>query len=187
MKYGRAAGAAALPNNSNDQYAELNADAISALYQNVCLFGGEQFTWSFKHAGRNLNTAESLKFHIGTITGSSISSLQTIVSDTVTRTSSQTTISTRWKSVSVGNTAETVGGGNSYDRVVCILLVFEATNGSTEGNFLDDIIIGLKPAVEFSASSNKYYEGNDNISGKTQAVPFILLGADFKCFRYAYA
>ncbi|MDH1697896.1 hypothetical protein N5I05_04920 [Acinetobacter johnsonii] len=171
----RAAGAAALPNTSNDQYAELNADAISALYQNVCLFGGEQFTWSFKHAGRNLNTAESLKFHIGTITGSSISSLQTIVSDTVTRTSSQTTMSTRWKSVSVGNTAETVRGGIPTTGGV-YSFIFEATNGSTEGNFLDEIKIGLKPAVEFSASSNKYYEGNDNTSGKTQAVPFNIVG-----------
>lgn len=168
------ADAGTLPNASNDQYAELNAEEPSALYQKVCLFRGESFTWSFKHAARQSNVTETAEFLIGTVAdqvaGNAtyvVTPLQSITTSSVTRSQSGRW-ATRSGTATVGSLVAQSGGIYSF--------IFRATNGATLGNLLDDVKIGLKPAVEFSASSNKYYEGNDNTSGKTQAVPFNIVG-----------
>lgn len=168
------ADAGTLPNASDDQYAELNAEEPSALYQKVCLFKGESFDWSFKHAARQNNVTETAEFLIGTVADQvagnatyAVSSLQSITTSSVTR-SQPGRWATRSGTVTVGNEIAQAGGIYSF--------IFRATNGSTLGNFLDDIKIGLRPAVEFSANSNKYYEGNDNVSGKMQSVPFNMVG-----------
>ena len=168
------ADAGTLPNASNDQYAELNAEEPSALYQKVCLFRGESFTWSFKHAARQSNVTETAEFLIGTVAdqvaGNAtyvVTPLQSITTSSVTRSQSGRW-ATRSGTATVGSLVAQSGGIYSF--------IFRATNGATLGNLLDDVKIGLKPAVEFSASSNKYYEGNDSTTGKKQAVPFNIVG-----------
>lgn len=168
------ADAGTLPNASNDQYAELNAEEPSALYQKVCLFRGESFTWSFKHAARQSNVTETAEFLIGTVAdqvaGNAtyvVTPLQSITTSSVIRSQSGRW-ATRSGTATVGSLVAQSGGIYSF--------IFRATNGATLGNLLDDVKIGLKPAVEFSASSNKYYEGNDSTTGKKQAVPFNIVG-----------
>ncbi len=168
------ADAGTLPNASNDQYAELNAEEPSALYQKVCLFRGESFTWSFKHAARQSNVTETAEFLIGTVAdqvaGNAtyvVTPLQSITTSSVTRSESGRW-ATRSGTATVGSLVAESGGIYSF--------IFRATNGATLGNLLDDVKIGLKPAVEFSASSNKYYEGNDSTTGKKQSVPFNIVG-----------
>src|SRR5690606_23382282 len=46
-----------------NQYAELNAEDASALYQPVCLFKDEEFSWNFRHAAR-ASTNEQATFYI---------------------------------------------------------------------------------------------------------------------------
>jgi len=168
------ADAGTLPNASNDQYAELNAEEPSALYQKVCLFRGESFTWSFKHAARQSNVTETAEFLIGTVAdqvaGNAtyvVTPLQSITTSSVTRSQSGRW-ATRSGTATVGSLVAQSGGIYSF--------IFRATNGATLGNLLDDVKIGLKPAVEFSASSNKYYEGNDSTTGKKH----VMLASTFK-------
>src|SRR5690606_4875502 len=69
-----------------NQYAELNASARSALYQTVCLFKDEEFSWNFRHAARS-STNEQTTFYIGKVSADrfSFNASQTIgASQTVT-------------------------------------------------------------------------------------------------------
>lgn len=158
--------------NSANQYAELNAEDASALYQSVCLFKNEEFTWNFKHAARS-STNEQATFYIGKVgTGDR---LNYSINQTI-GTSQPVTQLFAWKDANANpttNKATVTAESGIYQ------FIFSATrwgSSRTLGNFLDDIKIGLKPAVEFSASSNKYYEGNDSTTGKKQAVPFNIVG-----------
>ena len=53
--------------SSANQYAELNAEESSTLYQNVCLIQDESFNYSFKHT-RRISTSEQASFSIGIVT-----------------------------------------------------------------------------------------------------------------------
>ena len=47
-------------------FVELNAEASSRLYQNVCLIGGEQIRWRFSHRGRgNATVRDVMDYNIG--------------------------------------------------------------------------------------------------------------------------
>lgn len=163
--------AGVMPNASNDQYAELNAEEASALYQNVCLFQGESFDWSFKHAARQSgDVQETAEFLIGTVNDSiagnakySVNSLQSIYTSTSIRSQTGRWV-TRSGSIVVGDKIPKDGGIYSF--------IFRATNGSTLGNFLDDIKIGLKPAVEFSANNGEFIENSTEI----QPINFKIVG-----------
>ena len=161
--------------NSANQYAELNAEDASALYQSVCLFKNEEFTWNFRHAARS-STNEQATFYIGKVgTGDR---LNYSINQTI-GTSQPVTQLFAWKDANANpavNKATVTAESGIYQFIFSATRWGTGSNARTLGNFLDDINIGLKPAVEFSASSNKYYEGNDNISGKTQAVPFNIVG-----------
>lgn len=175
--------------NSGNQYAELNAENNSALYQTICLINGESFPWNFKHAARN-SVNEKASLIIGTVTGAdrtaftthqTIGSSQQIGTVQVTR-----LVSTRpqryetvtipeaytWKDANPTRTPTTVNvaTGNYH-------FLFKAmnTDSPTLGNFIDDIEIRLKPAVEFSAASDTYYEGN-SAQGTRRSIPFNIVG-----------
>ena len=160
-----------LPNASTDQYAELNAEEASALYQNVCLFQGESFDWSFKHAARQGNNVEEkAEFLIGTVADTvagnatyAVTSLQSIYTSTSKRSQSGRW-ATRSGTITIGDKIAKDGGIYSF--------IFRATNGSTLGNFLDDIKIGLKPAVEFSAKNGEFLENSVDI----QPINFKIVG-----------
>ncbi|USI86229.1 hypothetical protein LZ086_13680 [Acinetobacter johnsonii] len=161
--------------NSANQYAELNAEDASALYQSVCLFKNEEFTWNFRHAARS-STDEQATFYIGKVgTGDR---LNYSINQTIGNSQPVTQLFA-WKDANANpavNKATVTAESGIYQFIFSATRWGTGSNARTLGNFLDDIKIGLKPAVEFSASSNKYYEGNDNTSGKTQAVPFNIVG-----------
>lgn len=151
-----------------NQYAELNASARSALYQTVCLFKDEEFSWNFRHAARS-STNEQTTFYIGKVSADrfSFNASQTIgASQTVTNLF-------EWKNAnSTGAKAKVNVASGIYQ------FIFDATkfgSNATLGNFIDDIQLGLKPAVEFSAASGRFYEGEDT-TGKIHSVPFNIVG-----------
>lgn len=163
-----------LPNTGNDQYAELNAEENSALYQKVCLFGGETFDWSLQHAARQNNVTETMEFLIGTVADNVSGSqtylyekLQDITTSSVTRSQSPRW-ATRSGTTTVSSTVPEDGGIYSF--------IFRATNGSTLGNFLDNIKLKLRPAVEFDAASGKFYEGDNGVNGSEQPIAFNIVG-----------
>ncbi|OAL76699.1 hypothetical protein AY606_12035 [Acinetobacter sp. SFB] len=152
--------------NTNNQYAELNAEDASALYQPVCLIKGEEFEWNFRHAAR-LSSTEEATFYIGNVKADRLgfTQLQTIGAQ-------QSTKLWTWVDANPSGAKATVSVDSGiYD------FIFAATKYSnvTFGNFIDDISLKLKPAVEFSAASGRFYEGED-ATGKTHSVPFNIVG-----------
>ena len=152
--------------NTNNQYAELNAEDASALYQPVCLIKGEEFEWNFRHAARLSNTEEAT-FYIGTVKAdrSGFTDLQKIGAQ-------QSTKLWTWVDANPTGAKATVSVNSGiYD------FIFAATkySNATYGNFIDDISLKLKPAVEFSADSGRFYEGGD-ATGKNYSVPFNIVG-----------
>ncbi|CAM3031949.1 DUF11 domain-containing protein [Acinetobacter celticus] len=152
-----------------NQYAELNANARSALYQTVCLFKDEEFIWNFRHAARS-STKEQTTFYIGTVSADrfNFTTAQTIGS-------SQTVTSLfEWKNANASNAKAKVNVTSGIYQ-----FIFDATkfgSNATLGNFIDDIHLGLKPAVEFTAASGNFYEGADSTEGKQYSVPFNIVG-----------
>ncbi|MBU3847223.1 MAG: hypothetical protein H9855_09655, partial [Candidatus Acinetobacter avistercoris] len=152
-----------------NQYAELNAEDASALYQPVCLFKDEEFSWNFRHAARD-STNEQATFYIGKVNGTnrvSFTQNQTI------GTSQPVNSLFEWREANpTGAKAKVTVDSGIYE------FIFAATqsgSSNTLGNFLDDISLKLKPAVEFSAASGRFYEGED-ATGKTHSVPFNIVG-----------
>ena len=153
--------------NTNNQYAELNAEDASALYQSVCLIKGEDFEWNFRHAARSSNTEEAT-FYIGKVNADRLgfNALQTIGAQRSTQ---------LWTWVDANPTkAKATVSVNSgvYD------FIFAATkySSATLGNFIDDISLKLRPAVEFSAGSGSFYEGGDGAAGQSHSVSFNIVG-----------
>ena len=152
-----------------NQYAELNADDKSALYQNVCLFKNEEFSWNFRHAARS-DKKEQTTFYIGKISADrlSFSRNQTIgTSQTINKLF-------EWKYANPTDIKAKVNVESGIYQ-----FIFDATaygSNATLGNLLDDISLKLRPAVEFSAASGKFYEGGNSAEGKTHSVPFNIVG-----------
>lgn len=142
---------------STNQYAELNAEEASVLYQNVCLIKGETFSYYFAHATRS-STSEKAKFSIGTVTDTPTAkrgwtALQSIVSATSTSTNKT------WNPYS--GTA-TVSGISANSGIYSF--GFEAVSAGTTGNFLDNVsITGLKPVVEFSTAADSAFENVSDV------------------------
>lgn len=151
-----------------NQYAELNASAKSALYQTVCLFKDEEFSWNFRHAARS-STNEQTTFYIGKVSADRF----TFTENQTIGTSQTVTSLFEWKNANPTAAKAKVNVASGIYQ-----FIFDATKfgtNATLGNFIDDIQLGLKPAVEFSAASGRFYEGDD-ATGKTHSVPFNIVG-----------
>ncbi|MBA8880913.1 DUF7507 domain-containing protein [Phyllobacterium myrsinacearum] len=119
-----------VPSAEGSQFAELNANESSRLYQNVCLVNGEQFSWRFSHRRRAASGTESLSFNIApTATG--------------TRTNITTSAANAAGWFNRSGTY-TYNGGSGVQT-----LGFESLNAGSFGNFLDNIQITLTPYIEF--------------------------------------
>ncbi|WP_218697888.1 DUF11 domain-containing protein [Acinetobacter harbinensis] len=155
------------------QYAELNANEPSAIYQNVCLFKDEAFDWAFTHAARS-NLNEIAKFYIGKIDtpDSSTKPIPTLIQSIGT--SAVPSALNKW--TVVGGENVKVNDARVPKEGGIFSFIFEATNAGSLGNFIDDIYIKLKPAVEFSAASGSFYEGGNGTEGKDYSVPFNMVG-----------
>lgn len=160
-------------------YAELNAHFRSTLYQNICLQTDDTFDWSLQHRGRN-NSNETMQFVIADkiedrfLSGSTAEEIP--VNNAKKISEVLTAVLNQWtehKSVVPVKAADYI----SAAKVVAFGL--QATNGSNEGNFLDNIKIKLRPAIEFSANNNTVIE---NQTSGYHAVEFNIVGfvdADF--------
>lgn len=143
-------------------FAELNAQQSSRIYQNVCLIQGESFNWRFSHRGRQSATiADVAAFKVG-------ASQEIVrVGTTSDGTTSAPIPSAGITVASGGNGWADYSGTYSYAGTTGVnSLGFESisTAGGNQsvGNFLDNIQIELAPFVEFVQSSSSAVEAAGN-------------------------
>ena len=160
---------------SGVQFAELNAEALSKLTQDICLIQGEQVEWRFSHNGRNASP-DTMIFSVGnqnviraqtSRTGSG--AILNCFSGTCNPVQSQqmtTGGQTRWADYS---------GSFAYnDPTGDTVVGFESAGGtSTNGNFLDDIQLVLKPIIEFQSQQYRGTEGDTSVTN----VNVVVIGA----------
>ena len=145
-------------------FAELNANASSRIFQNICLINGESINWRFSHRGRGSATVHDvMDFNVG-------------ASQAVIRVGTTSNGSFNTPVVSQGSTSAPASGGNGWVDYTGSFnyagatgtnsLGFESisTGGgsNTIGNFLDNIQIELRPFVEFVQPSSSTPESASN-------------------------
>jgi len=145
-------------------FAELNAEASSRMFQNACLINGEQINWRFSHRGRGSTTVRDvMDFNVG-------ASLPIVRVGTTSNGAFNTPIVTRGTAntpASGGNGWVDYTGSFVYSGVTgTSSLGFESistgSGSNTVGNFLDNIQIELRPFVEFTQPSSSTPEGASN-------------------------
>ena len=148
-----------------NQFAELNAQADSALYQDILVFSNESIPWSASHRGRSQNTVADIaevfisdplnwtgptfdgqKLYSSTIETSKDGSISAInpVSGNVADSSSKISLANGWAKYS--DTWE--GPTTSKKYRFAFQSVSTGSGDNTIGNFLDDIQIKLSPIVD---------------------------------------
>jgi len=157
------------------QFAELNAEDASRIYQNVCLAAGELVGWRFSHRGRqSASTADVMEFRIGATAGTSRVVRAGTQSDgdggyvTCFGTSSAdgNVSSNSCASTAAGNGWRDYAGQFTWQGTTGTQAIgFEAVSaagGPTIGNFIDDIQMTLRPFVELTTASATAREGATN-------------------------
>lgn len=149
---------------SGANFAELNAEASSRLYQNVCLVNGDVINWRFSHRGRGSATVRDvMDYNIG-------------ASQPIVRVGTTNNGAFNTPIVSQGTANAPVAGGNgwvdysgsyTYTGATGVTsLGFESIStgggGNTVGNFLDNIQIELKPFVEFVQAASSTPESSSS-------------------------
>ncbi len=146
---------------SGNQLAELNAVVESRISQSVCLEPQDQVRWQFSHRGRASATRQDqMEFLVGTTPIVSVGTTNDGtggVLQTPLGTSSSTPApgATGWRDYS-GSFVYTGTRGTTNIGFRAIPVV----GGSpTEGNFLDDIQVFLRPFIELSGGTYQTPEG----------------------------
>ncbi|WP_252406845.1 DUF11 domain-containing protein [Acinetobacter terrae] len=180
-KYGGWDGIAAY---NGTYYAELNAHEPASLYQNVCVSDQDKMTWSLRHAVRKDVTKEKIKFFIsdeivdpiqngGTANAISVTGKQYFSNDQgQTEFSSDSSYLKKWKEHKQSTAVALKTFLNGATAKVKAF-GFEGVGTGEEGNWLDDIKLNLKPAIEFSADSGAVLE---NATGNLHSVDFNIVG-----------
>ncbi|QLE48234.1 hypothetical protein FD724_08915 [Nostoc sp. C057] len=149
---------------AGNQFAELNAEEASELYQNLCLYQNETITFSLLHRGRSSATvADVANFLIGLYTDPTATvfgKFSTTNNGTVTAqpvAQNGATIPTVTNN-NAGNgwvryTGTVPYTGASANKPVGFAAVSTGGGNNTIGNFLDDVQFAGKPVLEFTASS----------------------------------
>ncbi len=155
---------ATTPTGAGNQFAELNAEQASELYQNLCLIKDEKITFSFLHRGRSSASAPDVaNFLIGLITDPTptvFGKFSTTNNGTVTTQPvpqngatippvSNNNAGNGWVRYS-GSVPYTSASGN---RPVGFAAFSTGNGDNTFGNFLDEVQFAGLPVVEFTASS----------------------------------
>ena len=145
-------------------FAELNANASSRIFQNICLINGESISWRFSHRGRGSDTVRDvMDFNVG-------------ASQTVARVGTTSNGAFNAPVVSQGSANAPASGGNGWidytgnfnyaGATGTSSLGFESistgSGSNTVGNFLDNIQIELRPFVEFVQTSSSTPESASN-------------------------
>jgi hypothetical protein len=149
-----------------NQLAELNAQANSALYQDIMVFAGESIPWTVSHRGRaktdiadiaevfisdplnwtgaTFNGSKLYSSTIATSKDGSVSSINPIVGN-VADSSFKTPLANGW----VKYSDTWAGPLTSKKYRFAFQAVSTASGNNAIGNFLDDIQIKLSPIVDF--------------------------------------
>lgn len=156
------------------QFAELNAQYISEISQNICLVNGEQVNWRFSHNGRNTNP-DTMNFRAGTQPVVSVAT-GTTGTGNITSCSAGTCNPVQSNTVPVGSTTRWADYSGSFIYTGATgqtTIGFQSTSGSgTSGNFLDGIQIEVKPIIEFTSANYSVPENG----GGVQPVQVIVVG-----------
>jgi uncharacterized repeat protein (TIGR01451 family) len=132
------------------QWAELNAQTPSRLYQTVCLAPGERVDWSLAHRGRS--GGERMSFNIGpNADGTGNVEIMQATSNTAGAGTINACGSAGTCSYDgVVNTWATYSGSFIWSGAPGLQTIgFEAISGGSTGNYLDNIQLTLRPYVEF--------------------------------------
>jgi|GEM_PF-641991 len=154
-------------------FAELNAQQSSRIYQSVCFVNGEQINWQFSHRGRSSATVPDVaQMKIGA-TGTVVEVGTTSNGTFNTPVASQGTVNTP---TSGGNGWVDYTGTFSYAGASGVnSLGFEsistANGDNSVGNFLDDIQISLAPFVDFVSASSSATETAGAAGGAGANLP----------------
>jgi len=168
-----------------NSFAELNAQAESALYQDILVFSNESIPWSASHRGRTKNniadvaevfisdpldwtgpTFDGNKLYsaeISTSKNGSILGINPLLGSISDNSASKTSIGGGWAKYSDTWT----GPATTKKYRFAFQAVSTGNNNNTTGNFLDDIQIKLSPIVDLldpeieeidpSGENNTYY------------------------------
>ncbi|MEH2244093.1 beta strand repeat-containing protein [Nostoc sp.] len=159
--------------NAGNQFAELNAEQASELYQNICLIKNETITFSLLHRGRSSATvADVANFLIGLNTDPtpivfgkfSTTSNGTVTAQPVAQNGATIPNVTNNNAANgwVRYTGTVPYTGASGNQPVGFAAVSTAGGNNTVGNFLDDVQFAGKPVLEFTASSGGAAESETN-------------------------
>jgi len=163
-------------------FAELNADQVGTLYQDIATLPGTTLRWSLDHRGRRTNdTTDTMRLNIGPAGGTLVAQTP----ETRPASSGSGTNMTDARGSSATQTGGgTAGGWGTYRGVYTVpagqtttRFSFEATDGGSQGNLLDNIvftptiacpdstsIISGRSAVNFNAVTNDYFPTNSTVS-----------------------
>ncbi len=164
---------ATTPTSAGNQFAELNAEQASELYQNVCVIKNETISFSFLHRARSSATVpDVVNFLIGlntdpkaTVFGKfSTTSNGTVTAQPVAQngatipTVSNNNAGNGW----VRYTGTVPYTGTSGIQPVGFAAVSTSDGNNAAGNFLDQVQFAGKPVAEFTTSSGGGAESETN-------------------------
>jgi uncharacterized repeat protein (TIGR01451 family) len=141
-----------------NNFVELNAEASSRLYQNVCLVNGDSIRWRFSHRGRGSATvADVAAYNVGaSVAIATVSTTNNGTMPAGTPVANQGTVNAvpaavaGWRDYS-GTFSYT---GASGVTSMGFESISTGSGSNTVGNFLDNIQIELAPFVEFTQPSS---------------------------------
>lgn len=135
-----------VPAYDGNVFAEMNANVNGTLFQNICLITGEPISWTFAHRARVGGAAtQTARFQVANSGGTV---LQTLANQ------ASTTANQVWN-VNTGTT--TYNGASGLQRVQ-----FNTTDAGSFGNFLDGIVLRLRPFLQLSAATGTGIESIPN-------------------------
>jgi uncharacterized repeat protein (TIGR01451 family) len=164
-----------VPSDDGNQHIELNAEAQSAVYQDICILAGEKPVWSAAHGGRSSNTpgvADVAEVFISdpnawtgvTFSGTKLYSayIATSANGAVRQfraptggyigSNNQRTVTTSTSTYAGwGRYSDQWAGTSTGGKYRFAFQSISSAQGSvTYGNFLDNIKLGLSPTIEFA-------------------------------------
>ncbi|MCI1019076.1 DUF11 domain-containing protein [Microbacterium sp. C5A9] len=118
-----------VPSAAGRQFAELNANSASRLFQDVATTPGQTLSWSLKHRGRS--GTDVMRVLIGSPSGALVQNGPNLTDGTAA-----------W---GTHTGTYTVPAGQTTTRFA--FEAVSATGGASQGNFLDDITFGTGPCL----------------------------------------
>ncbi|RMX05945.1 DUF11 domain-containing protein [Corticibacter populi] len=153
----------AVTGRTGAQFAELNADAASRIYQDICLINGENVNYFFSHRGRySASVRDVMTMLVGTGANSEIVTVSTTNTGAYDPPVSHQG-SAQAPSLYGGGWVDYRGQFTYQGPSGLTNIGFEAVSaagGIQQGNFLDDIQVELAPFVDFPQVSSSTPESS---------------------------